>query len=143
MDVRVLAVMLDCMDASRLLGIQRHLQFCPRVQLISFFLFFMSPFGVNPKPNLQDYLKDTKACLTNDFSRYKRALTSVRQDLPDAESLGQARGREQRSMPVFPFVWLCVCWCYSIDLAACVWCNFPPRFLVGGMHGFNHKYHVC
>ncbi|CAM9457401.1 unnamed protein product, partial [Ectocarpus sp. 12 AP-2014] len=47
---------------------------------------------------VQDYLKDTKACLTNDFSRYKRALTSVRQDLPDAESLGQARGREQLCM---------------------------------------------
>ncbi|CAN0539923.1 unnamed protein product, partial [Ectocarpus sp. 12 AP-2014] len=47
---------------------------------------------------LQDYLKDTKACLTNDFSRYKRALTSVRQDLPDAESLGQAREREQLCM---------------------------------------------
>lgn len=40
----------------------------------------------------QDYLKDTKACLTNDFSRYKRALTSVRQDLPDADSLGQVGG---------------------------------------------------
>lgn len=38
---------------------------------------------------LQDYLKDTKACLTNDFSRYKRALTSVRQELPDADSLAQ------------------------------------------------------
>lgn len=38
---------------------------------------------------MQDYLKDTKACLTNDFSRYKRALTSVRQDLPDADRLGQ------------------------------------------------------
>lgn len=37
----------------------------------------------------QDYLKDTKACLTNDFSRYKRALTSVRQDIPDADRLGQ------------------------------------------------------
>lgn len=41
--------------------------------------------------SLQDYLKDTKACLTNDFSRYKRALTSVRQDLPDADSLAQVR----------------------------------------------------
>ncbi|CAM9579119.1 unnamed protein product [Ectocarpus fasciculatus] len=53
-----------------------------------------------------DYLKDTKACLTNDFSRYKRALTSVRQDLPDAESLGQARGwkrngAEQHSLQLF------------------------------------------
>lgn len=37
----------------------------------------------------QDYLKDTKACLTNDFSRYKRALTSVRQELPDADELAQ------------------------------------------------------
>ncbi|CAM9268452.1 unnamed protein product, partial [Ectocarpus sp. 13 AM-2016] len=46
---------------------------------------------------VQDYLKDTKACLTNDFSRYKRALTSVRQDLPDAESLGQ----EQHSLQLF------------------------------------------
>lgn len=44
----------------------------------------------------QDYLKDTKACLTNDFSRYKRALTSVRQDLPDADNLAQAR---QRTLP--------------------------------------------
>ncbi|CAM9320569.1 unnamed protein product, partial [Laminaria digitata] len=45
----------------------------------------------------QDYLKDTKACLTNDFSRYKRALTSVRQELPDADKLAQ----EQHSLQLF------------------------------------------
>ncbi|CAM9248489.1 unnamed protein product, partial [Hapterophycus canaliculatus] len=50
-----------------------------------------------------DYLKDTKACLTNDFSRYKRALTSVRQELPDADGLAQARQKanEQHSLQLF------------------------------------------
>lgn len=47
------------------------------------------------RSTLQDYLKDTKACLTNDFSRYKRALTSVRQELPDADSLAQVRKQEE------------------------------------------------
>lgn len=46
--------------------------------------------------SLQDYLKDTKACLTNDFSRYKRALTSIRQELSDADSLAQVRKRSLR-----------------------------------------------
>ncbi|CAN0427810.1 unnamed protein product, partial [Discosporangium mesarthrocarpum] len=46
---------------------------------------------------VQDYLKDTKACLTNDFSRYKRALTSVRAELDNADALFQ----EQHLLQLF------------------------------------------
>ena len=33
-----------------------------------------------------DNLKDMKACLTNDFSRYKRAFNSIRSELKDGDS---------------------------------------------------------
>ena len=34
-----------------------------------------------------DALKDTKACLNNDFSTYKRAFQHCRADVPDAEQI--------------------------------------------------------
>ena len=37
-----------------------------------------------------DNLKDTKACLNNDFSTYKRAVQHCRSDIRDAESVTQA-----------------------------------------------------
>ncbi|GMI36528.1 hypothetical protein TrRE_jg10260 [Triparma retinervis] len=36
-----------------------------------------------------DNLKDMKACLNNDFSRYKRAFGSIRSDLPDGDALSE------------------------------------------------------
>ncbi|CAM9167660.1 unnamed protein product, partial [Phaeothamnion confervicola] len=44
-----------------------------------------------------DHIKDSKACLTNDFSRYKRALTVVRGALPDGEALM----KESQQMQLF------------------------------------------
>lgn len=63
--------------------------FNSKTQPASLLLFGLVLFCFCFRFYFQDYLKDTKACLTNDFSRYKRALTSVRQELPNADSLAQ------------------------------------------------------
>ena len=50
-------------------------------------LFFR---GITPTRNRLGFsLKDTKACLNNDFSTYKRAFQHCRADIPNAEQITQ------------------------------------------------------
>lgn len=116
MNVRVLAVMPNCMDASRLLGIQRHVQLCPHVQLIS--VFFLSPLVLFRNRTKSPGLPEGHEGVSDQRLLEVQACLDQRQAGPPGRGKPRTGKRTRTAlyvcMSVFPCFWPCVCWGYSI-----------------------------